>query len=235
MLLPALLAVLAALPASASSASVRPKSCLHPKSGSPPTSLDDLRACQDRARADAVSAAASKGAPLTDAQLDKLDDFQRAEARKFLSSPSIVTSGPPAPPETAQSSAPSGKLGGATAADLGRVDLNSAAAIKGLQGRLQAAAGDGQNGVTPAMANDVRATLTQAQGGISPDMAALLDGVQADGGKLTPATMMKLQGAGKAAKDSGLDLNIDPNTEKQLLDGDFSKDQTDPNASPAGM
>ncbi|HEX4049201.1 MAG TPA: hypothetical protein VH309_15245 [Elusimicrobiota bacterium] len=235
MLLPALLAAaLAAVPASASPA-VRLASCLHPAAGKPPASFDGLRACQARARSAAVAAAAGKGAPLTDAQLDALDDAQRAEARKFFAQPSIVTTGPPAPPETARTSAPPGKLGGATAADLSRADPKSAAAIEGLQGRLQAAAGDGKDGVTPAMADDVRATLLQAQGGLSPDMQDLLDGVQADGGKLTPATMLKLQNAGKAAKGDGLDLNIDPNAEKQLLDTDLSKDQTDPDASPAGM
>ena len=35
-----------------------------------------------------------------------------------------------------------------------------------------------------------------------------------------PETMKKLQGAGKEAKASGLDLNIDPKIEKQLLERD---------------
>ena len=210
---PALLAVLLAAPASAS---VRIASCLHPASGTAPTNLDELRACQDRARADAVAKAASKGTPLTDAQLDRIDDRQRAEARKFFAKPEE-------------------KLGGAKASDLKRVDPKSAAAIVGLQGRLQAAAGDGKAGVTPAMADDVRATLIQAQGSISPDMKDLLDGVQRDGGKLTPETMKKLQGAGRAAKDDGLDLNIDPNVEKSLLESDFDKDKTGAGSPPAGM
>jgi hypothetical protein len=230
MLLPALLAVLAAAPSSA--APVRPASCLRGASGAAPASLDDLRDCQDRVRADAVNAAESKGKPLTAAQLDKLDDFQRAEARKFLSSSQAVI--PDAAP-SAKPAASNGKLGGATGADLAKVDLKSAAAIKGLQGRMQAAAGDGKNGVTPAMADDVRATLTQVQGSVSPDMQELLNSVSKDGGKLTPATMMKLQGAGKDAKASGLDLNIDPGTEKRLLESDFSKDATDSNTPPPGM
>ena len=233
MLLPALLALLAAAP---SSAAVRPASCLHVSSGTAPSSLDELRLCQDKARAAAVAAAASKGTPLTEAQLEKLDDVQRAEARKFLAQPQIVTSGAPETPAgSANTRSPKGKLGGATAADLGRLGPKSAASVKGLQDRMQAAAGDGKAGITPSMADDARATLTQAQGSISPDMQDLLNGVQKDGGTLTPETMKKLQGAGKAAKADGLDLNIDPAIEKQLLNSDFNKEKPADDPSAPGM
>ena len=215
--------LLAALAAAPASAAVHPASCLHVSSGTAPSNFNEFRACQNRTRAAVVAAAASKGAPLTEAQLDTIDDYQRAEARKFLAQPGRVVAGDS-----------TGKLGGVTAADLGRADPKSAAAIQGLQGRLQAAAGDGKDGITPAMADDIRATLMQAQGGISPDMKDLLDSVQRDGAKLTPDTMKKLQGAGKAAKGDGLDLNIDPNTEKLLLEHDFDKDKQDA-AAPAGM
>ncbi|MFI5348674.1 MAG: hypothetical protein ACHQ2Z_03950 [Elusimicrobiota bacterium] len=203
MLLTIALAVLA-VPASAASL---PASCLHVSSGTAPSNYEEFRACQARTLDDALASAERKGAPVTDAQLDAIDEFQRTEARKFLSRKGTVIGG------------------GATAADLGRADPKSADAIKGLQGRLQAAAGDGKDGITPEMAADVRATLMQSQGGISPDMKDLLDSVERDGGKLTPETMKKLQGAGKAAKGDGLDLNIDPNTEKLLLEHDFDKDK----------
>jgi hypothetical protein len=231
MLLPVLLFALAAAPASAA---VRPKSCLHDSSGAAPASLDALLACQDKARAAAVAAAQSKGTPLTEAQLDALDEFHRAEARKFLAQSQLVISGPPPAPGAGSSNSGSstGKLGGVTAADLARVDAKTGASIQGLQGRLQAAAGDGKNGITPSMADDIRATLTSAQGSISPEMQDLLNSVQKDGGKLTPGTMIQLQSAGKAAKASGLNLNIDANTEKALLETDFSKDAAAP---PPGM
>ena len=229
MLLPALLALLAAAPASA--AALRPASCLRGSyGGSAPKSLDDLRSCQAAARADLIDAAESKGKPLTDAQLDKIDDAQRAEARKFLASPSIVSTGPAAAPgssggeSAAGSAAPKSKLGGLSAADAGRAGAGTAS-IRGLQARLQAAAGDGKNGITPGMADDIRATLTQTQGSVSPDMQALLTGVQKDGGKLTPDTMKLLQGAGRSAKGAGLDLNIDPGMEKELLNHDFEADK----------
>ena len=89
MLIPLLLAVLAA-PASAA---VRPASCLHVSSGTAPSNLDELRDCQEKTRAAVVAAADKKGKPLTEAQLDKLDDYQRDEARRFLSQPQIVATG----------------------------------------------------------------------------------------------------------------------------------------------
>jgi hypothetical protein len=226
----ALLAALTAAPAAAAPTALVPASCLHASSGTAPSSLDELRACQIQARAAAVAAAASKGTPLTDARLEIIDESQRAEARKFLAQPQNVVSGPPE--STSKSAAgqaasgdASGKLGGVTRANLGRVDPKSGAAIEGLQSRLHAAAGDGKNGVTQAMAGDIQATLIQAQGSVSPDMQNLLDAVSHDGGKLTPDTMKKLQGAGKAAKGEGLDLNIDPAAEKLLLERDFDADK----------
>ena len=111
------------------------------------------------------------------------------------------------------------------------MDAKSGASIAGLQKRLHAAAGDGKNGITPAMADDIRATLTQAQGSISPDMTVLLDAVQKDGGKLTPDTMKLLQGAGRGAKAEGLDLNIAPSTEKDIINHDFEADKPAFNAA----
>ncbi|MFI5363073.1 MAG: hypothetical protein ACHQ49_13980 [Elusimicrobiota bacterium] len=234
MTLLALLAVLTVAPAAAAPVKIKPASCLHPASGPPPASLEDLQACQNRTRAAVVNAAQSQGAPLTNAQLDKLDDYQRAEARKFFASPAIVAKGGPEPVTDAAASpqASTNKLGGATPSDLAHTDAKTASSISDLQARLQAAAGDGSNGITPAMGADILATLTQAQGGLSPDMKALLDGVTRDGGKLTPETMTKLQGAAAAAKADGLDLNIDQGIEKDLLRSDFSKDKT---AAPAGF
>ena len=56
-------------------------------------------------------------------------------------------------------------------------------------------------------------------------MKDLLDSVQRDGGRLTPETMKKLQGAGKSAKSEGLQLNIDSGVEKLLLERDFDADK----------
>jgi len=230
-----LIAVLTAFPALAAAASLKPATCLRAtKYGPAPKTFQDFRDCQAGAREDLVSAATKAGTPLTPDQLDKVDDYQRAEARKFMAKPGLVTSGPPPsadkPAASAAAATPDGdaaprnKLGGATAADLSRAG-DAGSSLEALQKRLQAAAGDGKNGITPAMADDIRTTLTQSQGSLSPDMANLLNAVVKDGGKLTPETMKLIQGAAQSAKGSGLDLNIDPNMEKDLLNHDFEADK----------
>lgn len=219
-----LIAVLAAVPSAA--ASLKPASCLRASKAAPaPTTFEAFRDCQAGARQDLVSAAEAKGKPLTADQLDTVDEYQRAEARKFLAQPQIVTKGSAADSPASAGASASGKLGGVTDGDLKRVDPKSGASIAALQERLHAAAGDGKDGITPAMADDIRATLIQAQGGLSPDMKNLLDAVQRDGGKLTPDTMKLIQGAAKSAKGSGLNLNIDPSTEKEILNHDFEADK----------
>ncbi|NNN05811.1 MAG: hypothetical protein HKL90_07905 [Elusimicrobia bacterium] len=192
-------------------------------SGAPPATFAQLRACQDRRRADALKKARLAGRNLTESQLEALDDLQRAQARRFFATSGVVDSD--GPPTAASVGANPGALGGATPADLSRVGAGGAAAVTALQARLHAAAGDGGKGITPAMAADIRSTLIQAQGGVSPDMQALLDAVAKDGGKLTPGTMQLLQGAGRSAKAEGLDLNIDPSIEKDLLSHDFNDDK----------
>jgi hypothetical protein len=227
----ALLLLLVCGPAAAKAAV---PSCLPgPGADGGPQTLDELRACQDKARAAAVRKARKKGRTLTAGQLEALDEQQRSETRRFLADgDAVITDGPAegaAPAAVSAADLPAGatpgKLGGASAADLAQVDSNSAASIAALQARLQAAAGDGSRGITPSMAGDILSTLTQAQGGVSPDMQALLDAVAKDGGKLTPDTMKLLQGAGQAAKGQGLDLGIDPGIEKELLTHDFEGDK----------
>jgi hypothetical protein len=233
MIAAALTVLLTCAPARAASAPVA--ACLPAAdSADGPQTLADLRACQDKARAAAVRKARRKGRTLTANEVESIDESQRAETRSFLAQNDAAAEGAPGPAAAAPGAKSSaalpagatpGKLGGATPDDLAHVDAGSAAAIAGLQARLQAAAGDGSGGVTPAMAGDIVSVLTQAQGGVSPDMKALLDAVAKDGGKLTPDTMKLLQGAGRSAKSEGLDLNIDPGTEKELLTHDFEGDK----------
>jgi hypothetical protein len=222
-------AAAAPAPAKAPSAS----RCLPAKgAGAAPATLDALRACQDKARAAALAKARQQGRALTAAQLDAIDESQRAETRRFLAAPGVVIEGDGT--AAAKTSAPAtAKLGGASTQDLSKVDPKSGAAIAALQARLQASAGDGSQGITPDMAADIRATLLQQQGGVSPDMQALLDAVARDGGKLTPDTMKLLQGGAQSAKGEGLDLGIDPATEKLLLGHDFEDDKKYYPAAPA--
>lgn len=186
--------------------------------------LDSVRDCQEKARAGLIAAAEEKGKPLTYTQIERIDDLQRAEVRDFLANSGTIIDG-----ETKNGRG----LGGITDADLGRVSAEDGGDLKSLEKRLHGAAGDGKDGITPAMGRDIIDTLTKKQGFVSPDMQALIDAVVKDGGKLTPDTMKKLQGASRAAKAAGLNLNIDPGTEKQLLEHDFDKDKESPQLPPA--
>ncbi|UPT74610.1 MAG: hypothetical protein M0D55_02430 [Elusimicrobiota bacterium] len=185
--------------------------------------LDSVRDCQEKARGEAVAAAEAKGKPLSYQTLEEFDDLQRAEVRDYLANSGTIIDG-----ETK-----SGRgLGGLTNEDLAKAG-DSAGDLSSLEKRLHAQAGDGKDGITPAMGRDIVDSLMKKQGFISPDMKELLDAVVKDGGKLTPDTMKKLQGAAKAAKGAGLNLNIDAGTEKSLLEHDFDKDKDVPTAPPA--
>ena len=186
--------------------------------------LDSVRDCQEKARQKLIDDAQSKGKPLPYAKVERIDDLQRAEVREFLANSGTVIEG---------STKNSRSLGGVTDADRSRVSAEEGAEISALEDRLHAAAGDGKDGITPAMGRDLIDSLTKKQGFVSPDMKDLIDSVVRDGGKLTPETMKKLQSAGKAAKGAGLDLNIDKGTEKNLLEHDFDSDKPQAPSPPA--
>ncbi len=213
------------------------RSCLEDAGhGRAPRSYDELRVCQDKARAAAIAAAKKQGRPLTSAQLDALDSGERAQARWYFAHAPVIEGGPAAA-RTTSASAGSGAVPDWGSA--ARLDARTASSIAGLQARLKAEGGDGSRGITPEMAADIAATLQQEQGGMSGDMRQLLDAVSRDGGKLTPGTMKLLQGAARQAKAQGMNLNIDPNTENEILNHDFDSDQQDYNrgssASPGSM
>lgn len=238
----ALLLLLWALPAAAG-----PYDCLvDPATRRPREDFESLRECQRKAREAFARRKDKKGRRPSAAALERFDDRQRAEAKRFFESPNadavgggttLVDSDGPAPagPAGGGAKAPSDKLGGLSASDRARAG-EGAGALLGLEGRLKAAAGDGSQGITPAMARDIIATLKSQQGGVSGDMQGLLDSVVRDGGKLKPDTMKKLQDAARAAKGAGLQLNIDPKIEKGLLESDFSSDKVpDAPASPNAL
>lgn len=186
--------------------------------------LDDVRDCQEKAREKAVSDAESKGKPLTYQTLEKFDDLQREQVRDYLAKSGTVIDG---------ATKSNRGLGGITATDRGRVSAEEGAELESLEKRLHDRAGNGKDGITPEMGQDIIDTLTKKQGGVSPDMKDLIDSVVRDGGKLTPETMKKLQNAGRKAKGAGMDLNIDKGTEKDLLETDFDKDK--PHADPGNL
>jgi len=217
---PLLLIALLAAPASAQ----KIPDCIHVSTTSARymADLDAVRDCQEKARQKMIDDAQGKGKPLSYQKLERIDDLQRAQVKEYLEKSGTVIDG---------TSKNSRGLGGATEKDLSRLSADEAGEIRGLEKRLHDAAGDGSNGITPAMGRDMLDTLTKKQGFVSSDMRDLIDSVVRDGGKLTPETMKKLQGAGRSAKGAGLDLNIDKTTEKDILEHDFDKDkETQPKA-----
>ncbi|MDP3541622.1 MAG: hypothetical protein Q8T11_04055 [Elusimicrobiota bacterium] len=178
--------------------------------------LESVRDCQEKARQKLIDDAVSKGKPLSYRTIERIDDEQRAQVRDFLANSGTVIEG-----ATKSDRA----LGGVTEEDRSRVSSEEGAALGALEERLHAAAGDGKDGITPAMGRDLIDSLTKQQGFVSGEMKDLIDAVVRDGGKLTPETMKRLQKAGRAAKGAGLDLNIDKGTEKNLLEHDFDSDK----------
>lgn len=223
MVAPLLLLAVLTLPAAAAD---KIPDCIHVSSTSLRyrADLDAVRACQEKARQKMIDDAAAKGKPLAYQKLEKIDDQQRAEVKAYLEKSGTVIEG----------STKNGRaLGGVTERDLSRVSPEEGAEIEGLQKRLHAAAGDGKDGITPAMGRDIIDSLKKKQGSISPEMQDLLDAVVRDGGKLTPETMKKIQGAARAAKGAGLELNIDKGTETNILEHDFDSDKAQKPEAPA--
>ena len=177
--------------------------------------LDSVRDCQEKARQKLIDDASARGKPLSYRQIEDIDDRQRAEAREFLADSGTVIEG------STKNNRPLGDVGDE---DPAKVSAEEGAEIRALEKRLREAAGEGKEGITPAMGRDLIDTLTRKQGFVSPGMRELVDAVVRDGGRLTPQTMKKLQRAGKAAKGAGLDLKIDKGTEKSLLERDFDAD-----------
>ncbi len=178
--------------------------------------LESVRDCQEKARQKLIDDAVNKGKPLSYQKIESIDDEQRAQVRDFLAHSGTIIEG---------ATKSDRGLGGLTERDRSRVSAGEGAGLDALEKRLHAAAGDGKDGITPAMGRDLIDSLTKQQGFVSPQMRELIDAVVRDGGKLTPETMKKLQQAGRAAKGAGLDLNIDKGTEKNLLEGDFDSDK----------
>lgn len=226
----ALLLLLAALPACAGPYA----DCLtDPATRRPREDFESLRECQRRAHAAFAAKKDKKGRLPSPAALERFEDHQRVEAKRFFESPQSAPAGGGTTLIDSDAPAPPDKLGGLSASDRAKAGAG-AGALLGLEQRLKAAAGDGSQGITPAMARDIIAALKAQQGSVSGDMQSLLDAVVRDGGKLKPETMKKLQDAAKSAKGADLELGIDPAVEKGLLESEFQKDKVPDAPAPPG-
>lgn len=229
MSVPTLLALLLVIPARAT----KFPDCA--REGKPPRDkpfLQDVLDCQEKARTDFTEKKRRTGQEPTPEELDALDQHQRKEVRDYISrndDVGTVAQTPASQPEDDAPKAAGGKLGGLSDTDLRRVSRKQAQGLRELQRRIHERAADGQGGVTPQSVRDIEEFLLRRQGHISPEMAELLRGVEKDGGTLSDDTMKRLSEAAKAAKSEGLDLGIDPQIEKGLLEF-----QPPRNAAPSG-
>lgn len=201
--------------------------CVHVAKGSSDLqpSLEALRDCQER-----VKQRLFKKDPNVD-KLEKLEEFQRAEAKDWIersSSPTdysktaVDTGDDPKaapPPEAAKPKHPrkdkhplmADEKDMAVAAGLDE------AGMKDLEARTRAASGPG-GAFTPETARHMLDSIQRQQKeGASDEMKSLLEAVSG-GGPVTPETMEKLRAAAQNAKGQGLDLGLGPEQEHALLD-----------------
>lgn len=219
MLAPALLLAALSLPSTASAAW---PDCVHISTTSTNyrQDLGEVRDCQDRTRLKLIEESNAAGKPLSNEALDRLDDHHRAEVRKFLANTGdIQESEDPGSAGESGGDAPRPKV---LRRQEGEKDLTAkeATAVLGLRKRLKEKAGAGGQGVTAEMGADIADTLKEQQGGVSEDMGALLQATSQSGGQVSPEVLAKLKAAAKQSRGKGLDLNLDPETEKAAGDAD---------------
>lgn len=171
-----------------------------------PSSLQDLLDCQkDKLDGFATDYETKhKGNPPPAATLDRWQDAQQAEVRAFLSqNPDMASLD-----QTVEA---------AIEAEAKPKDPAKMTDWERLEAGTKAKSDGGKKGITPEAAADIIGYLKAKQGGVSPDMADLLDSVQKDGGTLSAATMEKLKAAAKSAKGGGMGLGVNPQIEQALL------------------
>lgn len=200
-----------------------------------PATLDALLDCQARRRGDWIAAYQDEqGSEPPASALDQLDAFQRKEAASYAARH----------PDRAQAGgdqSPSAGSDGAFAAQQRRtaaamqdndqkVDPGTARDLDALNASLASSSRNGTLGITPDGAKSIVDYLSKQQGGVSPDMQALLDSLSHDGGKLSDKSMVELKQAARTAKDAGLDLGVDDKLQTWLLDPTTDPEKPQPGA-----
>lgn len=174
-----LLALLLAPPALA----VKMPDCLHAHTKRAPKDLAALQTCQKKAKSALEDKAEKLGKPLSEAQLDAIDDHQRAEAHRFLSESRFVIDGgdSPAPSDDSaprNDSAPSGNGAPTPANPRGgspqdaSSDPRAASVIADVRARLAAA---GVTDPSPALQGRLLDALTKSQGEVTPEIQHMID------------------------------------------------------------
>lgn len=108
-------------------------------------------------------------------------------------------------------------------------DANVKKDLAALDSSLAKKSDEGRAGITQDGALQIVEYLECEQGGVSDDMTDLLNHVVRDGGKLQHDTVLRLKQAARQAQENGLELGVDSDMEKWLLDP-----KTDPPDDPNG-
>lgn len=173
-----------------------------------PSSLDAMRDCHQKKIEQASAAYVQKKKVVPSPELiEAWEDIQREETRAYLARhPDLasISTG-----DTRVDTGDAGEPGGS----------ESSSVNKDLENKLWEKSDGGKKGVTPEMAQDIIAHLkAQQKGEVSPEMMSLLDSLSKDGPNLTEGSMKKMRAAARKAKASGMDLGVDPEIEKSLLE-----------------
>lgn len=150
--------------------------------------LDSVRDCQEKARRKLIGDAQAKGKPLTYAQIEGIDDRQRAEVREFLADSGTLIEG------STKNDRP---LGGAVDEDLAKLSPEEGAEIRALAKR--------QGFVSPGMRDLIDAVVRDG-GELTPETMKKLQ----KAGRAAKGAGLDLnidQGTGKALLERDFDAD----------------------------
>jgi hypothetical protein len=177
-----------------------------------PANLQLLFECQKKKLARFISNHQAQHGDLpSDETVARWEELQRGEVQDYISrrqGASVLERAPAAP-----------------------AAKNPGKAKKGdsLKRSLERQSEGGRKGITPEMAQEIIDHITDQQGFISRDMAALLVLVRRDGADLSEDTVRELKAAARQADAAGLDLGVESDIRDFLL-----KKEEKEEAKPSG-
>lgn len=180
----------------------------------PPTLAALIKCHKEKLEAARLDFAKAHGVPPADLAVERWEDMQRAEVRDYLRRHE----------DQASLDEPTGTTlvdegGGADKAPEANGD-GEAGLDKDFESSLKEKSQGGKHGITPGMAKDIVEYLQRKQGGVSPEMKDLLQTVKSEGANLSDATILQIKMAAQKANRAGIDLKVDRETERFLLEPD---------------
>lgn len=175
-----------------------------------PATLGALVRCQQILRDKHIALQKKRGYPLSIADQEALDDFQREEVRNYLSrhpGRASMEEGPNAAARKGKKKKKGAENPEPPGEDAPPPDGKAPAAVP-TEGAAEAPAPE----VIRGMVENLRMQL-----GDRPDLQDLASAIEMDGATLSPWTLRKLKAVARQAKTEGTDLNLSPEAERWLL------------------